>query len=53
MRGLPVRRGLAAVLLALAVVGGATACTDTEETDDDAPSQQVPEQPEQPEQDDD
>lgn len=47
-----VRRGVAAALLALAVVGGASGCTDTEEPDDDAPSQQAPGQPEPPEDDD-
>ena len=42
-----VRRGLAAVLFAFAVVGGVSGCTETEEPDDDVPSQQVPGQPEQ------
>jgi hypothetical protein len=55
MPGMSVRRGAAAVLLAFAVVGGASACTETEEPEDDAPSQQVPSQqvPGQPEQEDD
>jgi hypothetical protein len=55
MPGMSVRRGAAAVLLAFAVVGGASACTETEEPEDDAPSQQVPGQqvPGQPEQEED
>ena len=46
------RRPVSAVLLALALAGATGACTDSEESDDDAPSQQVP-APEGEEQDDD
>ena len=55
MPGMSGRYGAAAVLLAFALVGGASACTETEEPDDDVPSQQVPGQqvPGQPEQEDD
>jgi hypothetical protein len=42
-----VRRGVVALLLAFAVVGGTSGCTETQESDDDAPSQQAPGQPEQ------
>jgi hypothetical protein len=57
LAGMPrmsVRRGLAAVLLAFVVVGGASGCMETQESDDDAPEQQAPSQqaPGQPEQED-
>lgn len=47
-----VRRGLAGVLLAFVVVGGTSGCMETQESDDDVPSQQAPGQPEQEEDDD-
>ena len=44
MTQMSVRRVLTTLALALAVVGTAGACTDSGESDDDAPSQQVPAQ---------